>query len=109
MYYVERQAGPYPGSLHKTLAGQNVVAVGKRISARMQELQVKKIPDPGENRIQTDLQPTRRSGQVGGRGFIVSVGQAVAIVIMVLLLFMGLRGGLLSLVPFCSLPLQAHC
>mgnify|MGYP001816472077 CR=1 FL=1 len=89
MYYVNGKPSLTIGvSLMK---GQNVVAVGSMIAERMQKLQ-EKIP-AGMQLIQTYNQPGEVEKSVSG--FIVSVGQAVAIVIVVLLLFMGMRVGLI--------------
>jgi multidrug efflux pump subunit AcrB len=73
------------------LPGENVVAVGAALEARFREL-ASTIPlgmtlDPIYN------QPAEVDRSVDG--FVVSVGQAIAIVIVVLLLFMGLRVGLI--------------
>ncbi len=73
------------------LGGQNVVAVGAAIEQRLAAL-APNIP------LGMDLQPIYNQPQEvdkSVRGFIVSVAQAVAIVIVVLLLFMGLRVGLI--------------
>lgn len=72
-------------------AGRNVVAVGKLIDRRLQELQ-SIIP------VGMSLEPVyNQSAEVeqSVSGFMVSVAQAVAIVIVVLLAFMGLRTGLI--------------
>ena len=71
--------------------GQNVVEVGKRINRRFQEL-YEIIPVGMDGGI-TYNQPLEVDNSIGG--FIVSVAQAVAIVIGVLLLFMGLRVGII--------------
>jgi len=71
-------------------AGQNVVEVGRRLRERMQSLQ-EVIPVGMELQTVYD-QPVEVQTSVAG--FLVSVAQAVAIVIAVLLLFMGLRTGL---------------
>jgi multidrug efflux pump subunit AcrB len=72
-------------------SGENVVAVGKRLAARAKELE-STIP-AGMELVQIYNQPLEVDKSVNG--FLVSVGQAVAIVIIVLLLFMGLRIGLI--------------
>lgn len=72
-------------------AGKNVVEVGKRLDERLAELTAN-IPIG----IQLDAiydQPKEVDNSV--TGFVVSVGQAVLIVLVVLLLFMGLRVGLI--------------
>ncbi len=71
------------------MAGQNVVEVGRALDARIDALQ-------GSIPLGMDLsaiydQPKQVEQSV--RGFMISVVQAVAIVIVVLLLFMGLRVG----------------
>ena len=71
--------------------GQNVVAVGEAIERRFREL-VLEIPI-GMNLEPIYNQPLEVSTSV--QGFLVSVGQAVAIVIVVLLAFMGLRVGMI--------------
>ena len=87
MYYVNGKPALTLGL--SIMAGQNVVAVGQKISERVQQLQ-DKIP-AGIEFVQIYNQPAEVEKSVAG--FIVSVGQAVAIVIIVLLLFMGLRVG----------------
>ncbi len=87
MYYVNgKQALTIGISMQ---AGQNVVAAGRRLDQRIQELQ--SIIPIGMELTEIYNQPVEVEKSVGG--FIVSVGQAVGIVIMVLLLFMGLRVG----------------
>jgi multidrug efflux pump subunit AcrB len=73
------------------LGGENVVAVGDRLRERFRQL-LTVIP------VGMDLTPIYnqpREVQTSVSGFLVSVGQAVAIVIIVLLAFMGLRVGLI--------------
>jgi multidrug efflux pump subunit AcrB len=72
-------------------AGENVVAVGQRLEQRFRELQ--SIIPVGMQLVPIYNQPAEVNKSVGG--FLVSVGQAVAIVIVVLLLFMGLRVGMI--------------
>jgi multidrug efflux pump subunit AcrB len=72
-------------------SGMNVVAVGQALDARLTELQ--SIVPVGMELTSIYNQPQEVDNSVNG--FIVSVGQAVAIVILVLLLFMGLRVGLI--------------
>ncbi|MEJ2576613.1 MAG: efflux RND transporter permease subunit, partial [Gammaproteobacteria bacterium] len=72
-------------------SGENVVAVGQRLEARFREL-VGAIPLGMQLEVIYN-QPGEVERSVSG--FIVSVGQAVAIVIVVLLVFMGLRVGLI--------------
>ena len=87
MYYVNgKQALTIGISMQ---AGQNVVAAGRRLDQRIQELQ--SIIPLGMELTEIYNQPVEVEKSVGG--FIVSVGQAVGIVILVLLLFMGLRVG----------------
>ncbi len=71
--------------------GVNVVDVGKSFDRRLAEL---KYQQPvGIEISEIYSQPKEVDKSV--RGFVVSLGQAVAIVIIVLLFFMGLRSGLL--------------
>ncbi|MCG7928301.1 MAG: efflux RND transporter permease subunit, partial [Candidatus Thiodiazotropha taylori] len=72
-------------------SGENVVAVGERLTNRVMEL-IPNIP-VGMEIKEIYNQPLEVDKSVSG--FLVSVGQAVAIVIVVLLLFMGLRVGLI--------------
>ncbi len=74
-----------------TASGGNVVAMGELLSKRMQELQGQ-IPLGIEFGI-VSLQSTAVVKAIDG--FLVSLLQAVAIVVVVLLFFMGLRSGLL--------------
>jgi len=74
-----------------TISGGNVVAMGEKLKARMKEL-ADEIPlgmEFGIIAMQSDAVQTSISG------FVVSLLQAIAIVIVVLLFFMGLRSGLL--------------
>ena len=71
--------------------GENVVAVGERLAQRVKELMP--IVPIGMELTQIYNQPVEVDKSVSG--FLVSVGQAVAIVIAVLLLFMGLRTGII--------------
>lgn len=71
--------------------GVNVVEVGQRFDRRLAEL---KYQQPvGVEIAEIYSQPKEVDKSVSG--FVVSLGQAVAIVIVVLLFFMGLRSGLL--------------
>ncbi len=89
MYYVNGKPALTLGlSMQK---GENVVAVGERLVQRFQEL--KSIMPAGMELTPIYNQPVEVDKSVNG--FVVSVGQAVAIVIVVLLLFMGLRVGLI--------------
>jgi multidrug efflux pump subunit AcrB len=87
MYYVNGKPGLSVGV--SMASGENVVAVGKLIDRKLQAL-LPEIP-VGMDLAQVYNQPREVSASVGG--FLVSVGQAVAIVIAVLLVFMGLRTG----------------
>ncbi len=89
MYYVNGRPALTVGVSMQS--GENVVAVGKRLSQRMREL-AETVP-VGMELTQIYNQPVEVNNSVNG--FVVSVGQAVAIVIGVLLLFMGLRVGLI--------------
>ncbi|MGF1753765.1 efflux RND transporter permease subunit [Vibrio makurazakiensis] len=71
--------------------GVNVVAIGETFDRRLAEL---KFQQPvGIDIAEVYNQPKEVDKSVSG--FVVSLGQAVAIVIIVLLFFMGLRSGLL--------------
>jgi multidrug efflux pump subunit AcrB len=89
MYYVNGRPALTLGVSMQ--AGENVVAVGDRLAQRMAELEGT-IP-VGMELTQIYNQPVEVDKSVSG--FVVSVGQAVAIVIVVLLLFMGVRVGLI--------------
>ena len=89
MYYVNGQPALTLGISMQ--AGENVVAVGERLQQRFNEL-IEIIP-VGMELTEIYNQPAEVDKSV--RGFIVSVAQAVGIVIAVLLLFMGLRVGLI--------------
>jgi len=89
MYYVNGRPALTLGISMQ--AGENVVAVGARLDRRLHELQG--IVPVGMQLTQIYNQPVEVEGSVSG--FVVSVGQAVAIVIIVLLLFMGVRVGLI--------------
>lgn len=73
------------------LEGENVVEVGRRLDRKLVELQ--SIMPIGMQLEAVYDQPAAVSESVAG--FVVSVGQAVAIVIVVLLAFMGLRTGII--------------
>ncbi len=87
IYYVNGQPGLSIGI--SMAAGRNVVAVGRRVDQKMKSL-LPIIP-AGMQLIPVYDQPAEVDKSVGG--FLVSVGQAVAIVLIVLLAFMGLRTG----------------
>lgn len=89
MYYVDGKPGLSIGI--SMLSGENVVEVGNRIQQRFQEL--RSIIPVGMEMAVVYNQPAEVNKSVSG--FIVSVAQAVAIVIAVLLLFMGFRIGLI--------------
>jgi multidrug efflux pump subunit AcrB len=72
-------------------SGVNVVEVGDRLYRRLAELKFQQPIGIEINEVYS--QPKEVDKSV--RGFVVSLGQAVAIVIIVLLFFMGLRSGLL--------------
>ncbi len=71
--------------------GVNVVEVGERFDRRLAELKFMQPVGVGVSEVYS--QPKEVDKSVSG--FVVSLGQAVAIVIVVLLFFMGLRSGLL--------------
>ncbi|MCG3863632.1 MULTISPECIES: efflux RND transporter permease subunit [unclassified Photobacterium] len=73
------------------IEGVNVVEVGQRVMQRLAEL--KEQQPVGIDIDEVYSQPIEVDKSVSG--FVVSLGQAVAIVIIVLLFFMGLRSGLL--------------
>ncbi|MGF1832472.1 efflux RND transporter permease subunit [Photobacterium sanguinicancri] len=73
------------------VSGVNVVKIGDQVQRRLAEL--KEQQPIGINISAVYSQPTEVDKSVSG--FVVSLGQAVAIVIVVLLFFMGLRSGLL--------------
>ena len=89
MYYVNGQPALTLGI--SMLSGKNVVAVGKRLEQRIAELAP--ITPVGMQLDSIYDQPVEVDKSVSG--FLVSVGQAVGIVIIVLLLFMGLRVGVI--------------
>jgi multidrug efflux pump subunit AcrB len=72
-------------------AGENVVAVGERLQRRFADLRA--LIPVGMQLATIYNQPQEVEKSVNG--FLVSVGQAVAIVLLVLLLFMGLRTGVI--------------
>jgi multidrug efflux pump subunit AcrB len=88
IYYVNGRPGLSVGI--SMAAGENVVDVGHRVNRKLQELLP--ITPVGMEIVPVYDQPAEVDNSVGG--FIISVGQAVAIVIMVLLAFMGLRTGI---------------
>lgn len=88
MYYVNGKPALSLGI--SMAAGQNVVEVGRNVD-RMLESLLPVIPI-GMSLETVYNQPEEVEKSVGG--FIVSVGQAVAIVLVVLLAFMGLRTGI---------------
>lgn len=88
LYYVNGKPGLSIGV--SMAAGQNVVEVGRAVSASMESLQG--VIPIGMEMVPVYDQPAEVEKSVGG--FLVSVGQAVVIVIAVLLLFMGVRTGI---------------
>jgi multidrug efflux pump subunit AcrB len=88
IYYVNGKPGLSIGL--SMAAGQNVVAVGQSVNRKLESL-LPIIPIGMELSSVYD-QPAEVDTSVGG--FIISVAQAVAIVIVVLLLFMGVRTGI---------------
>jgi multidrug efflux pump subunit AcrB len=88
IYYVNGKPGLSIGI--SMAAGQNVVEVGRDVGKMLDSL-LPVIPI-GMNLDTIYNQPLEVEKSVGG--FIVSVGQAVAIVLVVLLAFMGLRTGI---------------
>jgi len=88
IYYVNGKPGLSIGI--SMAAGQNVVQVGRAVNRTMENM-LPVIPI-GMNLAPVYDQPAEVEASVGG--FLVSVGQAVAIVIIVLLVFMGVRTGI---------------
>ena len=88
LYYINGKPGLSIGI--SMAAGENVVEVGRSVSRKMDSLQT--VIPVGMEMVTVYDQPAEVEKSVGG--FLVSVGQAVLIVIAVLLLFMGLRTGL---------------
>ena len=88
IYYVNGKPGLSIGI--SMAAGQNVVEVGRSVDKMLESL-LPVIPI-GMGLETVYNQPLEVEKSVGG--FIVSVGQAVAIVLLVLLAFMGLRTGI---------------
>jgi multidrug efflux pump subunit AcrB len=89
MYFVNGQPGLTLGI--SMLGGENVVEIGNRMNQKLQDLLA--ITPIGMQLVAVYNQPREVDNSVSG--FLVSVGQAVAIVIAVLLLFMGLRTGII--------------
>jgi multidrug efflux pump subunit AcrB len=87
-YYINGKPGLSIGI--SMAGGENVVAVGRAVSAKMDSLQ--SVIPVGMEMVSIYDQPSEVERSVGG--FLVSVGQAVVIVIAVLLLFMGVRTGI---------------
>lgn len=88
IYYVNGRPGLSIGI--SMAAGQNVVKVGRAVDAKMESL-LPVIPI-GMEMMSVYDQPAEVDKSVGG--FLISVGQAVIIVIAVLLVFMGVRTGI---------------
>ena len=74
-----------------TVAGGNVVVMGEAVKARMREL-LEEVPVGVEFGV-IAMQPEAVVNAING--FLISLGEAILIVIVVLLFFMGLRSGLL--------------
>jgi multidrug efflux pump subunit AcrB len=74
-----------------TVAGGNVVEMGDALTVKFEELKSQMPLGIQINAIA--LQPEAVTAAING--FIISLGQAVAIVVVVLLIFMGLRSGLI--------------
>ena len=89
MYFVDGKPGLTLGI--SMLGGENVVEIGDRLNSKLRDLLA--ITPIGMNLVAVYNQPREVDNSVSG--FLVSVGQAVAIVIAVLLLFMGLRTGII--------------
>lgn len=89
MYYVNGKPGLTLGI--SMLGGENVVTIGERLRARSRELAT--IIPIGMEITPIYDQPAAVATSV--HGFIISVIEALAIVLLVLLLFMGLRTGII--------------
>ncbi len=89
LYYINGQPGLSLGI--SMASGENVVDVGARLERRLRQLLT--VVPVGMKLEVVYNQPLEVDNSVSG--FITSVGQAVAIVIAVLLLFMGLRTGII--------------
>ncbi|MEH6568844.1 MAG: efflux RND transporter permease subunit [Halioglobus sp.] len=89
IYYVNGKPGLSIGV--SMASGENVVEVGRRLDRKIQALLP--ITPVGMELSAVYDQPGEVDNSVGG--FIISVAQAVAIVIAVLLVFMGLRVGII--------------
>ncbi|MCU7842994.1 MAG: efflux RND transporter permease subunit [Candidatus Thiodiazotropha sp. (ex Monitilora ramsayi)] len=87
MYYVNGQPALTLGVSMQ--AGENVVAIGRSLDEKIESL--KSVIPVGMQLTSIYNQPGEVEKSVSG--FIVSVGQAMGIVVLVLLLFMGLRVG----------------
>lgn len=88
IYYINGKPGLSIGI--SMAAGENVVEVGKAVSRKMAALDT--VIPIGMEIVSVYDQPAEVEKSVSG--FLVSVGQAVLIVIAVLLLFMGVRTGI---------------
>jgi len=88
LYYVNGKPGLSIGI--SMASGENVVQVGRAVSAKMVSLQ--SVIPIGMEMVPVYDQPDEVEKSVGG--FLISVAQAVVIVIAVLLLFMGVRTGI---------------
>jgi len=86
-YYVNGKPGLSIGI--SMAAGENVVRVGRRLNGMIESLQP--VIPIGMDLLSVYDQPVEVDKSVSS--FLISVGQAVAIVLIVLLLFMGLRTG----------------
>lgn len=88
LYYINGKPGLSIGI--SMAAGENVVEVGRAVNRKMASLQT--VIPVGMEMVSVYDQPAEVETSVGG--FLVSVAEAVVIVIGVLLLFMGLRTGI---------------
>ena len=88
---MRRNGDPAIGLGISTVAGGNVVAMGEAVRAKLDALQ-KRIP------VGIEIQDIAFQGDTVSesvRGFVVNLAEAVVIVILVLVVFMGLREGLI--------------
>jgi multidrug efflux pump subunit AcrB len=88
---LQGNSSPAIGLAISTVLGGNVVTMGDALNARLEELRSQQ--PVGIEREIVSYQPTTVRASVNG--FVVNLVQAVAIVIVVLLIFMGLRSGLI--------------
>lgn len=84
---------PAVGLAISTVQGGNVVVMGEALTARMQQLAARNVIPFGIKWHKISIQSEAVTASI--QGFVINLVEAVAIVIIVLLLFMGLRSGLI--------------